>query len=182
MNRNEGINMSNVIKGTLETIDQAIEFIDGLTPASYKQVVSPWFESSVGQHLRHIVDLFHALMGQTDTLDYDVRRRGAPVEKNKSIGIEELREIRRWVEQLSDEALARTVTVSTEVSISSQLVGEFSSSFGRELCFASSHLVHHLAIMATIGKMTGNDVDSRVGLAPATASFSRHQEAEVCAH
>ncbi|WP_250654773.1 DinB family protein [Alkalimarinus coralli] len=187
--------MNSSISGSLETIDQMISFIEGLSDKEYQYIAKPLFDSSIGQHLRHIVDLYLALMSSAQlgrinsaktirsastaspvsTINYDIRRRGALIETEKQTGLSELADIRAWLIQNSHTNMTQEVWISTEVSLSSQTTELFKSSLGRELCFASSHLTHHLAIMAAIAKVSGKDVDSSIGLAPTTATFTREQ-------
>ncbi len=183
MNTNGRKKMNTCITGNLESIDQMITFIAGLNDAEYQYSAAPWFDSSIGQHLRHIVDLFLALKDRTspDSINYDIRRRGSPIETIRKTGLVELSDIRQWMSNISEEDIKQEISVSTEVALSSQQTETFVSSFGRELCFASSHLTHHLAIMAVIAKMAGKVVDPTLGLAPATATFAREQEAALCA-
>jgi hypothetical protein len=167
----------------IETIDQLIEFIHSLSNEEYQFVATPWFESSIGQHLRHIVDLYQALMFNRNEqqIDYDIRRRGAPIESQRKVGLCELNEIKDWLNELDDTLIHQSIQIKTEISLLSQQSMVFDSSFGRELCFASSHLIHHLAIMAAIAKMTGKKVDGYLGMAPATASHSRTLKRQVYA-
>ena len=182
-------NMNALVAGSLESLDQMIGFISELSDTEYQYIARPWFDSSIGQHLRHIVDLYRALqvtnsIADSDLpfIDYDTRRRGAPIETQKCVGLEELSTLRCWMSKISSDDLDKSVLVSAEVALKSKQVELCHSSFGRELSFASSHLVHHLAIMAAVAKMAGKDVDSSLGLAPATATFVREGEATVCAH
>lgn len=183
----------------MESLDQIITFIEGLTSTEYLYVATPLFDSSIGQHLRHIVDLYLALIGSSNayhsetsnqnicSINYDIRRRGACIETDKDTGLDELSNIRKWLSNIAEHDINKEALVSTEVSLTSQQSEVFKSSFGRELCFASSHLTHHLAIMAAIAKMSGKEVDPYLGLAPATATFTRNQESnkkdlQTCAH
>ncbi len=169
--------MNKSIEGNLESLDQMMTFIKELTDSEYQYIAAPWFDSSIGQHLRHIVDLYLALMSpSTDhKINYDVRRRGAKVETSRATGLKELTDIRHWLTQITTHDMNQDVLVSTEVTLSCQQTDVFKSSYGRELCFASSHLTHHLAIMAAIAKMAGVEVNPTLGLAPATATFVREQ-------
>ncbi len=169
--------MNRIVTGNLESLDQMITFIDSLSDAEYQYLPKPLFDSSIGQHLRHIVDLFLALVNSTDEeINYDIRRRGALVETDKQQGLKELNDIRIWVSSISDKDGNKDILIHTETALTTQQTDSFKSSFGRELCFASSHLVHHLAIMAAIAKMAGKEVDSKLGLAPATATYERDLE------
>lgn len=47
---------------------------------------------------------------------------------------------------------------------------------GRELCFVSSYLTHHLAIMAVIAKFFGHKVNEKLGVEPTTVIFLRNQQ------
>ncbi len=175
--------MNASLDANLESIDQMMGFIHSLSDEDYQFIAAPWFDSSIGQHLRHIIDLYRALVNAAETqqIDYDVRRRGASIETQRAVGIEELMEVRNWLSSLSVDDIKKAATVKTEVALSAECVETFASSFGRELCFASSHLTHHLAIMAAIAKMAGKQVDPKLGLAPATASFIRQQAESECA-
>ena len=166
--------MNKIVTGNLESLDQMISFIDSLSDAEYQYIPKPLFNSSIGQHLRHILDLLLALVNSTnEEINYDVRRRGALVETDKRQGLKELNDVRVWVSNISNNEINRDVLVHTETSLNTQQTDSLKSSFGRELCFAASHLVHHLAIMAAIAKMAGKEVDSKLGLAPATATYER---------
>ena len=174
---NGKFHMSKIVASNLESLDQMITFIDSLSDAEYQYSPKPLFDSSIGQHLRHILDLFIALVNSTtEEVNYDIRRRGAPVETDKQLGLTELNDVRIWVSGISDKDINRDTLIHTETALNTQQTDSFKSSFGRELCFASSHLVHHLAIMAAIAKMAGKEVDSKLGLAPATATHVRELE------
>jgi len=174
--------MNVIIKGSVESLDQMIEFIAGLSDVSYQQSPAPLFDSSIGQHLRHILDLYMALMNPThpNNVDYDIRRRGLALERVKMEGIHQLQLVRDWLLQLDLSTLDQPLTISGEVSINSVQSAQSNSSLSRELCFASSHLTHHLALMAAIAKYVGQSVAMGLGTAPATASFLRGQQPAPC--
>lgn len=179
--------MNDFIDSSMQTLEQLSCFIEDLNDTEYQYSAKPWFNSSIGQHLRHIVDLYMALMNHNGLVDYDARRRGAAIETQRLVGLEELNTIKQWLLNLNEEDLNTDLHISTEVSLQSQQALQFRSNFARELCFAASHLTHHLAIMAVIAKMSGRKVDDTLGLAPATATFARNEmlqseDAPSCAH
>ena len=174
------MNMNNLISGSIEAIDQAVELIESLSDEHYRQSLSPLFQSSIGQHIRHTLDLYVAIMRETkdNHYDYDVRRRGATVETDPQAAIDEFAFIKLWLNNLDESCFDQIVTVQTEVGLSEEKQFYGQSSFGRELCFVSSHLIHHMAIMAAIAKSQGLTVDESIGVAPATATYLRAQEEE----
>lgn len=172
--------MKKIIEGSLESLDQMISFIQKLDDKAYLYIAAPWFMSSIGQHLRHSMDLFLALQTfQDGFIDYDVRRRGCGLETSRNVGLSELRLMRDWLENLTEGCLTQTIKVKTEVSLSTQASVTLDSSLARELGFTSSHLVHHLALMAVIAKMAGKEVDDSYGLAPATATYMRNETEQL---
>ena len=175
--------MNKILKGNLETIDQLIDFLRDLTDEDYNYTHGTILSSSIGQHLRHILDLYYALMASSNVelVDYDIRRRGAALETDRGAGLKELSDIRQWVSELSETQLQAICRIKTEVMLSDSSSIETESSVGRELCFVSSHLTHHLALMAVLAKLAGCQVDESLGVAPATASFLRAQETEKAA-
>lgn len=172
-----------VIEGNLEALKQALAVLAGLTQVQYCHVASPYVESTIGQHFRHLADMFWAVLASDDSgvIDYDIRRRGADIENSKAAAVDEIQRILEWMQQLqtSNRRLNTAVVVKTEVKLTSTESVEITSTLERELIFASSHAVHHFALIAMIAKLQGADVPKSAGLAPATASFIREQKRAV---
>lgn len=170
--------MQKVIDSSLEVFDQLISFIDSIDDDIYQTHSRPLFDSNIGQHLRHILDIYQALIrNKQDTIiDYDIRLRGIPLESNRRDAIITLNTIRQWLTQLTPDDMNRSVSISTEVAISEQHSAIFQTSFGRELFFASNHTIHHLALMVTLAKVLGWRGINEYGVAPATATYLREQE------
>ncbi|BBB25305.1 DinB family protein [Amphritea japonica] len=173
--------MEKMISSTVNILDQLQDFISSIDAATYQASHKPMFDSSIGQHLRHILDMFQALIQNSDAsvINYDIRQRGIPLETIQQEGIVALDSVRQWLTGLTTADLQRNVTILTEVDIDEQFSVQLSSSFGRELAFASTHAIHHLALMATIAKVLGCQVDAQYGTAPATATYLRSLAAEA---
>ena len=50
------LNNAITLEGQLETVQQAKDFLLGLTAENYQAVIKPHFASSAGTHMRHILD------------------------------------------------------------------------------------------------------------------------------
>lgn len=172
-----------VIIGNIEAVDQGVSLLRSLKDSHYTFTDSPYIQSSIGQHFRHIIDMFNAVCkpAMADTVDYDNRKRGAPLERSRAVAIEELQKIKDCLsEYLRDIAtstrqLENPITLSTEVTIEETCSVELPSTKIRELVFTSSHAVHHYALISMIAKIQGVKLDKRVGVAPATATFLRSE-------
>lgn len=175
-----------VIQGNLDVISQCRQFLRQLDDDQYRYAQPPLVASSVGGHVRHVVDIYRAVAcveigdgSAAACIDYDVRRRGCACETSRATAEEELAAILGWLKSLDEDALEHIVAVKTEVALAAVETATVPSTLARELVFASSHAVHHLAIMSMIGRIQGVDVPTSVGVAPATASFLRQQESDV---
>jgi len=167
-----------MIASQLEILTQGRLYLESISESEYTAIVSPNFISSVGEHIRHIIDHYLALMSglDTETVDYDVRRRGEKIESTPQVAIEAIDRISSWINNLSDTDLDKSITLSTEISITNKTVQTFRTSIARELVFAGSHAVHHYAMIAQIAFAQKTLVPEFFGIAPATATFIREQE------
>ena len=174
--------MRKVVQGNIEAMDQGICLVDSLTDEQYTSVSSEFVCSSIGQHFRHILDLYQAVLQptrlsgiqaeQTPVLDYDQRRRGASIETCRQSAIDEMRAIRRELRRRASDP-DRPVDIRTEVCLDNSCPIALDSTLARELAFASCHATHHYALATVIARLQGVRTDSAIGLAPATASYVR---------
>jgi len=169
-----------MLTSQLEIIEQAQRYLNTVSEEEYTVIISPNFISSAGTHIRHVIDHYLAIMSgiESKLIDYDIRLRGSQLESSPALAKEKLFEIAEWLQNLSDDDLTKKVTLSTEVSITNKSIKKVQSSIARELIFASSHAVHHYAMIAQISfaqeTLSTKDSTSHLfGLAPATATFMR---------
>ena len=175
--------MHNVIKGCLEVLDQGKSFLNSVNDEAYTKIVKPFFISSSGEHMRHILDHFMVLINgyESGLINYDNRNRGSQVESQRLLALSQLNEIVLWLINLDQEGLDKKIIISTEVALSTTIVTEAESTLQRELVFAASHAVHHYASIATSIQMQDLSLDKNFGIAPATASYLRSSD-KLCAH
>ena len=166
--------------GCRQSLVEGLLLVDSLDDAHYVQVVQTITQSSIGQHLRHVLDLFNALVpALTDAgayLDYDVRRRSHPVERERSLASTELH---GYIALLDDFKKNRfcdfALTVSSEADLDGGRPAQLRSSLGRELMFVGSHASHHYAIIRIIALQLGIHLPHDFGIAATTRSFERIQ-------
>ena len=180
------INMvRSVIRGNFEAVEQGLRLISSLTDEQYTNATAP-VKSSIGEHIRHILDMYFAIIRRGgDTIDYDARRRGHIVESNKEQARIELSEVRDWLAlfDLGMENLGRNcerynnprLNIKTEVTLEETESTVIPTTEIRELVFVGSHAVHHYALISIIAQLQGIETEENLGIAPATASFLREE-------
>lgn len=166
--------MHKMILGSIEVLHELVKLLQQLDDDCYRCSPQPLFNSPIGHHVRHILDMYQALIREEHNLvDYDLRRRGADVETKRTAALMELVEIENWLMDLDSTQFSQVKIVKTEVCLSQQESENFTSTLGRELCFASSHVTHHLALIVAIARSMNIKIDGQLGVAPATATFLR---------
>ena len=141
--------------------------------------------SSIGQHFRHILDMYlavtpalSAVTSSPPVIDYDIRRRGAAVETERKSAIAELQDLEQALLNRTTQ-LNLPVLVKTEVCLHSTRCASMHSTLARELAFISTHAVHHFALIQVLARLLGASVDKSVGLAPASASHQRADRLQI---
>ncbi|MCJ8349209.1 hypothetical protein [Moritella sp.] len=163
-----------VIKGNIEGLDQGIILLMAMTNEQYCMRAKPYITSCIGEHLRHILDLYYVLKEHVGVIDYDVRRRGALVESCRMTGLSELEHIKSWLLTLQPHMMNNKIMMSTEVSVLNTLVAQVETSLIRELIFVSTHAIHHYALMDISAKLCDVDTPKNMGIAPATLTALRN--------
>ncbi len=166
---------SQAVVGCIETLNQGYEFLETLSADDYVYLAQPHVSSSIGEHFRHWLDLFHAIRLEPRRIDYNVRRRGHQVERDINVAKQEISELIEWLFELPTGDLHQGVAVETEVLLSQTQVEEVSSTLVRELTFAALHATHHFAMAKVVASIRGVTSDYRFGVAPATATYQRAQ-------
>lgn len=170
-----------MLSSQLEILEQGRLYLKSVTHEEYVEIISPNFISSAGSHMRHIIDHYQSIVSGIDKgiIDYDLRFRGSDVEKSPQLAIKKLDQLAIWIESLSINELNKNIALSTEINPNCKEVCIVQTSVARELIFASSHAVHHYAMIAQITFAQTTKTNSSFGLAPATATFLREENSKI---
>lgn len=169
----------NVCLGGRQALLEGSYLLEGLDDDQYVSCPMPLMQSSIGQHMRHVLDLWMALLpaikdSSVGTVDYDLRRRGHAVESDRILALKELRLLVGELDVFrSSPYLGRDLIVVSEVGLNETLRAEVSSNLTRELVFVASHASHHYALMRVIAKSLGLELPADFGVAAATRSYMR---------
>ena len=126
--------------------------------------------SSIGAHVRHVLERFQSFLNGLGEgmVDYDCRKRDQTLETNPQSASFALATIVRRINELKFCDFAdQTLTIRESVHPQLEPV-EASSTLERELVSLISHSVHHLAIIAMLARPLGYALDSDFGKAPST--------------
>jgi len=151
-------------------VNQAIELLATLSNDEYQKQLPPYFSSSIGVHIRHIIDHFIALITGIDDkhVNYNVRHRYNDIEKFPDLAIEKLKYIITCLDGIEENSLDESISVVSEVDVTRTHSTECKSTLERELVFVSRHAIHTYAFIRIMCKMQNKTIPEFFGYAPAT--------------
>jgi uncharacterized damage-inducible protein DinB len=154
---------------TLEAKEVLMELIDSINTLSfdeYTQKISLLSNSSIGEHTRHIIELFQQLLKgyETGTVDYDKRKRNNEIQLNIDFAVESIAGIICLLEKEN-----KSLSLNTELNNNEALI---QTNYYRELMYNIEHCVHHQAIMKIAFLfLDKNDLAENFGVAKSTIKF-----------
>ena len=163
--------LANLIRCNRLTLASASQLIEQLPKDKYNHIESPYFESCLGKHMRHILDHYLCFQRDLDSgvIDYEQRQRQTQLETDKDYALVVIQQLDRFLldlEQAHTEDRAIKVLLCNDVSLP---LGEATdSSIRRELQFLQGHSVHHFALIAAMLRFYGITVSREFGIAPST--------------
>lgn len=161
------------IKNTLLLLSETLQL---LTVHQYQQPCMQLSQSSIGQHCRHIIELYIELLNgyETGIINYDKRQRNLVLETERDQVIIEIKLVIDSI-QKSDKMLQLSYTLDQNKKENFQL----STNYFRELIYNLEHSVHHMALIRIgIHELTNLEISESFGVAAATIQYRRDQCAQ----
>jgi hypothetical protein len=158
-----------------ENLNEIKNVLIQLTNEQYTFKSTNLFGSTIGQHVRHILEIYQSVLNgfETKVINYDNRARNLLIETDTNIAIAVIDEI----------CLKLT---ENQQNIQMVLEGNFCKKEGkqikietsllRELAYCLEHSIHHQALIK-VGLLEVkclNFIDDTFGLAPATIRHRKH--------
>jgi uncharacterized damage-inducible protein DinB len=155
-----------------------VQLNDSLQQLSDKQYTQPsarLFHASIGQHVRHIIELFICLQKgyNTGVINYEKRKRELLIETDKEFARELLTGILQSINK-PDKVLLLEANYNEE----SEETLLIETNYYREIVYNLEHTVHHMALIRVgINEVSSIDVPNEFGVAASTIKYKK----TVCA-
>ncbi len=135
--------MKAVAKENLMQLKDMLQSINNENYTRQNEILSG---SSVGQHIRHILEFYLLLVSGSfsGTISYDKRQRDIRIEKDQQFAIQTIDRLLQGIDTL-DETLA--VKFEGDFTADGSTRNTIMSSVGRELAYCIEHSIHHQAII-----------------------------------
>jgi stress response protein SCP2 len=102
--------------------------------------------SSIGQHVRHVIEFFECLTSSTDgaVLNYDNRNRNILIEHDKEFAILKLKALLNAITTLN---IDEQIFLEADYGRAENDVVRVQTTIGRELSYNIEHAIHHMALI-----------------------------------
>ncbi len=155
-------------------LGQLTHVIAQLTPAEYARPLPLLLGSSVGKHLRHVIEFYNMMLTahQTGHLNYDRRVRQTTLETSPQAAIDALDQMSWLVDHYDTD---RLLTFEASYSPDGAPDLSISTTYYRELHYNIEHAIHHSAIIRIGLEQTFSGVvlPPHFGLAHATVQHEQ---------
>ena len=158
----------------LNVFVQLSESLNQLTDVEYIQPSKVLFNASIGQHTRHIIELFTCLVKGYDEgfVNYEKRKRDYTIETDKNVAAALLKEIYYQLDKPNKPIILESEDLGDEPELIS-----IPSNYYRELAYNLEHTIHHMALI----RVGINDVSSVVLSDEFGVAFSTIKYRQQCA-
>ena len=157
-----------MISAITNNLQRGIKLLNSIDESQYTDVsVAPYY-SSIGVHMRHILDVFDCVfIGlESNNIDLSARKRNELVEQKISLGLDYFGEIITKLEDLKAENLEIIVQVKDDLGLG---VITANYTLASILIQAHSHAIHHFASIGyIISQLDINLPDADFGYNPTT--------------
>jgi hypothetical protein len=153
------------VKGTLEDLRNLLY---QLSDKDYVVPITYLGNSSVGSHVRHIIELFQCLLDSYEhgILNYDNRKRDKQIESELLFAVEVINSIINEIEK-------ENKNLSLEQLISADCIC-IETNYFREVIYNLEHCIHHQALIKVAAYQLENiNIKENFGVAPSTIEYRK---------
>ena len=148
---------------------QLTESLNQLTNIEYTQPCKLLFDASIGQHVRHIIELFLCLeIGyETGVVNYEKRKRDYKIETDKEFAIRLLKDIYHRLERPNLDLIMEAEDYEDVAG-----VVVIPSNYYREIAYNLEHTIHHMALIRVgINEVSSIELPEEFGVAYSTIKY-----------
>ena len=151
-----------------------VQLSDSLSQLSSQQYIQPCktlFNNTIGQHVRHIIELFQCLEKgyEAGTVNYEKRKRDTQIETDKEMASLLLLDIHRG---LAKENKVLTLEACYDDHINEAI--NIETNYHREIAYNLEHTIHHMALIrVSITEIANITLPDDFGVASSTIKYRK---------
>jgi hypothetical protein len=148
------------------SLDELIGLLEQLSEEEYSKSCFELSGASIGEHTRHIVEMFQCLNRNYDLgiVNYDKRERNESIQTKADFAVQMILDIKNSIEKENKKLELQQMIDGTAINIQ--------SNYYRELLYNLEHCIHHQALIkVAILKCENVAVNENFGVARSTIEY-----------
>lgn len=138
-----------MINDIIANLQKGVVLLESISNNEYSNDSLPPYYSSIGCHIRHVLDVFQCvLIGyEYGKVDFTKRQRNLSVEENRKVGISYIRETQDKLRNIKTEMFAKRINLTDNLGSGNKTV---ETTLEAVLLQVHSHAIHHYATIGYI--------------------------------
>lgn len=150
------------------SLNELVDLLNQLSEEEYSKPCSELSGASIGEHTRHIVEMFQSLNRNYDSgiVNYDKRDRNELIQTKADFAIQMILDIKNSITKENKKLELQQVIDGSAIKIQ--------SNYYRELLYNLEHCIHHQALIkVAILKFENVTVNESFGVARSTIEYRK---------
>lgn len=151
---------------------QLSDVLDRLSDEEYTRQSKILSDATIGQHVRHIIELFQCLENgyARGRVNYEKRKRDYRIETDKQLAAAMLRAVYRQLDKPNKEIMLE----AEDYCDTADMMVAVPSNYYREIVYNLEHSIHHMALIRVgIREVSGLVIPEEFGVAYSTIKYRR---------
>lgn len=156
-----------------ENLKQLSHLLHAISIVDYIKEVDILSGSSIGQHMRHILEFYQIIVfANSKLISYDNRTRNKELQEDPKKAIAAIEQIIAILHTLDEK---QDVKIEADFTTDGESCKEIKSSLGREMAYGLEHSIHHQALIKAglIALNLKELVSDNFGVAYSTIRFKK---------
>ncbi len=148
------------------SLKELIDLLTQLSDEDYTNKCEALSHATVGEHTRHIIEMFQCLDNFYDSgvVNYDKRQRNILIQSSTDFAIQNISSIQKAIDKTNKNLFLQQIIDGEEILIE--------SNYNRELLYNLEHCIHHQALIkVAILQCKSVVIDPNFGVARSTVEY-----------
>lgn len=155
-----------ILSSIKNNLDELIDLLKQLSNTEYSNPCFQLGNSSIGEHTRHIIEMFQCLENQYESgvITYDSRQRNVLIQTDTNFAIQQIVQIQNNLDKENKNIVLKQNIENYEI--------QTESNYFRELLYNFEHCIHHQALIkVAVLQFSTIEIDENFGVARSTIEY-----------
>jgi hypothetical protein len=151
-----------------KALNELVSLLNQISNDDYTSQCKGLSNSTIGEHTRHIIEMFQCLENQYESgvVNYDKRNRDYKIQSDTSFALECIETVKNQLDKADKKLMLQQIVDAEELYIE--------SNYFRELLYNLEHCIHHQALIkVAVLQLEHLQIDADFGVARSTIEYRK---------